>query len=334
MVVIISLLFKMSKVISSGLLSIIILGTLSIIYLNSSVLGRLINSDDSVPAKASTPQDLVISNASTRKVHVGDIDIGYKIFGKGDPILLITGANGVRMDVWDPVLLRELASNHTVIIFDNRGVGNTTSGSKVFSIKQFANDTSGLLDALNIKKPVDVLGWSMGSFIAQELAILHPDKVNKLILYGSSCSGKQSVPPSPKVMTFFAKNVTRITSNGNARFQASAPLLFPRTWIKENPNYLQYLPKSKESASIQTILGQIRAIFSWKDSCDQLSHITKPTLVIDGTSDIITPSANSLLIAEKIPGTWLVQINGAGHGLMYRYPQKFSKILKTFLENG
>jgi pimeloyl-ACP methyl ester carboxylesterase len=97
---------------------------------------------------------------------------------------------------------------------------------------------------------------------------------------------------------------------------------------------LQYLPKSKESASIQTILGQIRAIFSWKDSCDQLSHITKPTLVIDGTSDIITPSANSLLIAEKIPGTWLVQINGAGHGLMYRYPQKFSKILKTFLENG
>jgi pimeloyl-ACP methyl ester carboxylesterase len=220
----------MSKIISSGLLSIIILGMLSIIYLNTSVLGQLINSNDSVPAKANTIQDSVISNVPTRKVHVGDIDIGYKIFGKGDPLLLITGANGVRMDVWDPVLLRELASNHTVIIFDNRGVGNTTSGFKVLSIKH-ANDTSGLLDALNIKKPVDVLGWPMGSFIAQELAILHPDKVNKLILYGSSCSGKQSVPPSPKAVTFFTKNVTRITSNGNARFQASASLLFPKTWI-------------------------------------------------------------------------------------------------------
>jgi len=282
MAVIKSLLFKMSKIISSGLLSIIILGTVSIIYLNNSVLGKLIDSNDSIPAKANTIQHLVISNVPTRKIHVGDIDIGYKIFGKGYPILLITGANGVRMDVWDPVLLRELASNHTVIVFDNRGVGNTTSGIKVFSIKQFANDTRGLLNALNIKKPVDILGWSMGSFIAQELAILHPDKVNKLILYGTGCSGKQSVPPSPKVITFFTKNITRITSNGNARFQASASLLFPKAWIKEHPNYLQYLPNSKESASIRSILGQLRAMSTWTDSCNQLPRITKPTLVIDG----------------------------------------------------
>lgn len=294
-------------------LSLIILGTLSLTY--------LLHGNGILPAKANTIQDSGIYNFPTRKVRVGDIDIGYKIFGDGDPILLITGANGVRMDVWDPVLLRELASSHTVIIFDNRGVGNTTSGSKLFSIKQFVNDTSGLLNALNIKKPVNVLGWSMGAFIAQELAILHPDKVNKLILYGSSCSGKQSVPPGPKVTTFFTKNVTRITSNGNARFEASASLLFPRTWIKENPNYLQYLPKSKESTSIQTILGQIRAMSIWTDSCNQLSRINKPTLVIDGASDIITPSANSLLIAEKIPGAWLIQINGAGHGLMYQYPE-------------
>lgn len=285
-------------------------------------------------AKAIQENSSVISDFPTRKVHVDDIDIGYKMFGKGDPILLITGANGVRMDLWDPVLLRELSSDHTVIIFDNRGVGNTTSGVKTFSIKQFANDTSGLLDALEIKKPVDVLGWSMGSFIAQELAILHPDKVNKLILYGSSCSGKQSVPPSPKVLTFFTKNITRIHSNGNARFLASASLLFPKTWIKKNPNYLQYLPISKESASIQSILRQIQAISTWSDSCNKLSGITQPTLVIDGSNDVITPSANSLTLAEKIPGAWLVRISDAGHGLMYQYPEKFSMIVKTFLKEG
>jgi len=315
----------------------IILCTFSFIYLNATVnyvQSQEINNPNNSLSKFKQNQISVISNVPTRRVHFGDIDIGYKMFGKGNPILLITGANGVRMDVWDPVLLSELASNHTVIIFDNRGVGNTTSGSKVFSIKQFANDTSGLLDALDIKKPVDVLGWSMGSFIAQELAILHPDKVNKLILYASICSGKQSVPPIPKATTFFTKNVTRITSNGNARFEASASLLFPQTWIKENPNYLQYLPKSKESASIQTILGQIRAMSSWTDSCNQLSRITKPTLVIDGTEDVITPSVNSLILAEKIPGAWLVQINGAGHGLMYQYPQRFSTIVQTFLKEG
>jgi pimeloyl-ACP methyl ester carboxylesterase len=319
----------------------IILGAFLIVYPSTTVQGQVINkhnNDNNNSSKTiqSDYSSSVISNIPTRKVHVGDIDIGYKIFGNGNPIILIAGANGVRMDVWDPILLRELSSDHTVIIFDNRGVGNTTAGVKTFSIKQFANDTIGLLDALNIKKPVDVLGWSMGSFIAQEIGILHPNKVNKLILYGSSCTGKQSVPPGPKVTTFFTKNVTRITSNGNARFLASASLLFPKTWIKENPNYLQYLPKSKESASIQTILGQIRAMSIWfyTESCDQLSRITKPTLVIDGTSDIITPSANSLLIAEKIPGAWLVLIGGAGHGLMYQYPQKFSTIVETFLKDG
>lgn len=335
------LLLKISNIISaSSLLSMIILGTISIIYLNTTVIyvrGQVINNhnnDNNYSAKVIQNNTSVIADIPTRKVHVGDIDIGYKIFGKGDPILLITGANGVRMDLWNPVLLSELSYNHTVIIFDNRGVGNTTAGIKVFSIKQFANDTSGLLDALNIKKPVDVLGWSMGSFIAQELAILHADRVNKLILYGSSCSGKQSIPPSPKVITFFTKNITKITSNGNARFQASASLLFPKTWIKENPNYLQYLPKSKEFASTQSILGQIRAMFTWSDSCNQLSRITQPTLVIDGTNDVITPTANSLILAKKIPGAWLVQINGAGHGLMYQYPEKFSTIVKTFLEEG
>ena len=93
------------------------------------------------------------------------------------------------MDAWPPSMLQELSSNHTVIIFNNRGVGNTTSGTKPFSIAQFANDTAGLMSALKIQK-ADVLGFSMGFFIAQELTLLHPEKVNRLILYGASCGGK------------------------------------------------------------------------------------------------------------------------------------------------
>lgn len=99
-----------------------------------------------------------------KKVHVGDIDITYKRFGKGNPLLLISGS-GLVMDAWPPSMLQELSSNHTVIIFDNRGVGNTTSGVKPFSIIQFVNDTAGLMSALKIQK-ADVLGFSMGSFVA------------------------------------------------------------------------------------------------------------------------------------------------------------------------
>jgi len=89
------------------------------------------------------------------------------------------------MGVWPTHFLKVLASNHTVIIFDNRGVGNTTAGKKPFSIGQFTNDTVGLLDALKIQS-TDVLGFSMASFIAQQLTLTHPDRVNRLVLYGAS----------------------------------------------------------------------------------------------------------------------------------------------------
>ena len=141
---------------------------------------------------------LDVQDIPAKKVHVGDINIAYKLFGKGDPFLLISGS-GLVMDAWDPTMLRDLASNHTVIIFDNRGVGNTTAGDKPFSIAQFANDTAGLLDTLKIQK-ADVLGFSMASFIAQELALLHTEKVNRLVLYGASCGGKENIPQSPEVV--------------------------------------------------------------------------------------------------------------------------------------
>jgi pimeloyl-ACP methyl ester carboxylesterase len=97
-------------------------------------------------------------------------------------------------------LLEQLiSSNYSVTIFDNRGTGNTTAGIKQFSISQFAKDTAGLLDALKIQK-ADVLGWSMGSYIAQELTLANPDKVSNLILYASGCGGQNATPTSPKII--------------------------------------------------------------------------------------------------------------------------------------
>jgi pimeloyl-ACP methyl ester carboxylesterase len=140
---------------------------------------------------------LNIQDIQAKKVHVGDIEIAFKTFGRGNHILLISGSGNI-MDVWPTHFLKELASNHTVIIFDNRGVGNTTVGTRPFSIGQFANDTVGLLDALDIQR-IDVLGFSMASFIAQQLALTHPERVNRLILYGASCGGQEVIPQTQEV---------------------------------------------------------------------------------------------------------------------------------------
>lgn len=276
----------------------------------------------------SSPTTLDIVNSKDieiKKIHVGDIDIAYKMFGNGKPVLLINGFSAP-LDFWDPILLANLASNHTVIVFDNRGIGNTTSGIKKFSISQFANDTAGLLDALNVSK-ADVIGWSMGGMIAQELTLMHPEKVDKLVIHASSCGGKQSVLPSQEVIMA----AVTISSNSVERIQKILPLLFPEIWRMQNPNYLEKLPRTTEVIPSETLDLQTEAILNWEGVCDKLNIITQPTLVVVGTDDFFTPSSNSLLIAEKINGSRLVQIPGGGHGVMFQYPETFNSILKTFL---
>ena len=283
-----------------------------------------VSSDMNNSANSLNVQDIPI-----QKINVGDIDIAYKVFGKGDPILLLSGSNAV-MDQWDPTLLRELSSNHTVIIFDHRGVGNTTAGTKPFSMIQFANDTAGLLDALNIQK-ADVLGLSMGSFVAQELALLHPEKLNRLILYAASCGGEQAIPESPDVAQIFSD----VANNRLQDITKFLSVIFPESWIRSHPNSLA-LPMSKEIVPNDTKIQQDKVVkewfaTNWSGVCDQLSNITVPTLVVTGTEDVAVPANNSLIIAQKIPGAWLVQIKEAGHGLMYQYPDQLSTVLETFL---
>jgi pimeloyl-ACP methyl ester carboxylesterase len=270
-----------------------------------------------------------IQDIPVKKVHVGDIDIAYKTFGRGDPVLLISGSGNV-MDVWPTHFLKELASNHTVIIFDNRGVGNTTVGTLPFSIAQFANDTVGLLDALDIQR-TDVLGFSMASFIAQQLTLMHPERVNRLVLYGASCGGHESIPQTQEV----TRIVSELVNNRSQNADAFLSVTFPTEWIKANPN-LETFPKTKEIILFTTLKKQFNAVEdwlsrNWSGVCNQLQNISIPTLIITGAEDVAVPAANSLILVQKIPSAWLVQIKGAGHGLMYQYPEEFSEIVKTFL---
>jgi pimeloyl-ACP methyl ester carboxylesterase len=277
-----------------------------------------------------------------QKVHVGDIEMAYKMFGKGDPILLIQGVGG-SMNSWEPAILKELSSNHTVIIFDNRGVGNTTTGTKQFSIQQFANDSAGLLDALKIQK-ANVLGFSMGSFIAQQFVLTHPEKVDRLVLVASTCGGKDNVPNSPEVLELAKKLLSSVVNNTPIEPQevkAAVALSYGPTWIKLHPDILESIPTNAKDLLLSgmgpdTYIQQEKITQNWKSTnwsgvCSQLPNIAKPTLVITGTEDVTIPAANSLIIAEKIPGAWLVQIKDAGHQITSQYPDEIGKILNTFL---
>jgi pimeloyl-ACP methyl ester carboxylesterase len=235
------------------------------------------------------------------------------------------------MDMWSPLLLEQLtSSNYSVTIFDNRGAGESTAGTKEFSISQLANDTAGLLDALNITK-ADILGWSMGSFIAQELTLANPEIVDKLILYASLCGGNESKPASPEVDQAFSDP----SVSPQEQMRKTIPLLFPTSWFKANPNYTNYLPIPKELVSLDIMGKQANAAVNWLQtgSRNTISNITKPTLVIVGSDDLFTQASNSLILAQRISGSWLVQIGNAGHGLMYQYPDAFNRLILTFLKN-
>ena len=264
--------------------------------------------------------------SGVESVHVGDINISYKILGQGDPIVLIMGY-GSTMDTWDPVFLDNLSSKYKVIIFDNRGMGSTTAPSGNFSISQFANDTAGLMTALGIEK-AHILGWSMGSFVAQELAIRYPEKVDKLILYAGDCGGKEAVMPSPQVL----KDLTNTSGSPEERGMRLFNLLFPDEWLSRQPAFYKWFPLPKETSLPENIQRQAQACATWPGSSDRLGSIKSPALVVTGTQDVIAPPENAFILAQRINASWLVQFEGAGHGLMYQYPNRLAKIVTDFIE--
>jgi pimeloyl-ACP methyl ester carboxylesterase len=272
-----------------------------------------------------------------QKAAVGDIEIAYKAFGNGtNTILLISGGSNT-MNFWDAYLLNELAKNNTVIVFDSRGIGNTTSGDKPFSIKQFANDTAGLIDAIGVTSKVDIIGFSLGSLVAQEVAYMYQDKVNHLILYGSMCGGKDAIPPSAALQNFTnaLQNPDRTNNTSdNETYSVLDDVLFPPKWMLENPDYLIKIPRQGVSINASDATKLLGAFMSWTqtESCDKLSDIQVPTLVIVGTEDSVTSPGNSLNLVDGIPGAWLVQIKDGGHGVMFQYPEVFTNAVKLFLD--
>jgi pimeloyl-ACP methyl ester carboxylesterase len=296
---------------------------------------------------SNTTNSVNIQAIPLEKVRVKDIDIAYKMFGKGYPILLFNGASD-GMNAWDPSFLTGLSSNHTVIVFDSRGIGNTTTDSKPYTIRLLANDTAGLMDALKIHR-ADVFGYSLGGETAQQFTISYPEKVNRLILVATTCGGKDGIPKPPEFKKLQSEIVNKSLNNVSISQEEMKSLVSASLgsgWIRLHPESVDIptnittFQQMKPSLSPDAMKNQAKVGFAWEatnwnGACDELAKLAKPTLVITGTDDNnYMPHANALVITGKIPGAWLVQIKDAGHAVMDQYPDEIGKISNTFLSTS
>ena len=218
------------------------------------------------------------------------------------------------LDWWDPLMAQGLSRNFKTIKFDNRGVGRTEVSDREFTIKLFADDTAGLMDALGISK-AHVLGISMGGMIAQELALNYPERVEKLVLCSTGCGGERAVPASEE--TINALMSAGSASSAEERARGVVPLCFTKEFVEKNPDridsFLQRILRAPTSP--EASLRQIGAIMSFS-TFDRLPGIKAPTLVLHGKRDILIPPENGSILAKAIPGARLVLLEGSAHGLV------------------
>lgn len=262
------------------------------------------------------------------KVKVNDINMYYEIHGEGFPLLLIRGLSS---DVyrWPSGLVKEISQLFKVVLFDNRGAGRTDKPDIEYSIKMMADDTIGLIKALNIER-ANVLGFSMGGAIAQEIAINYPERVKNLLLCGAGCGGTNAVPASDEVLTALTGDREGLTPEESLR--RSLPLLFPKSFINNHPNEIEEFVKRATMAPIppHSYRRQLAAIFEF-GSYSRLKNIKAPTLIISGKEDILVPPQNSEILAENIPEARIILLDNIGHDMFSQEPLLVAKIIINFL---
>lgn len=266
------------------------------------------------------------------KVKVNDIEIYYEIHGEGAPLILIMGFTG-NTKWWNPRVIRTLANHFKTIIFDNRGVGQTDKPRTKYSIKLFADDTVGLLDALGLQEEkTNIFGVSMGGMIAQELVLNYPERVDKLILCATNCGVGHMVPPSQEVVMNMSAPTRALTPK--EVIEQTIPLLYTDKFIRNNPEFIEKSIQRLSQAPIpQHARGrQLGAIMKF-DTWRRLKLIDVPTLIIHGKQDKLVPVGNADILVKRIPGAKKVIFEDAAHGLIQEKADEFTKTVIEFLKN-
>ena len=253
-------------------------------------------------------------------------ELGEKI---GIPIVFFTHLSA-NLDNWDPRIIDGIAKQHWVITFDNTGVG-LSSGQVPGTIKEMAEDAIAFIKALGFKQ-IDILSFSMGGMIAQELLELEPTLIRKVILTGTGPRGGKGI-----------ENVTKISNQDLVRAiftlkDVKTYLFFTRTsnGKKKAKEFLARIKERKQNRdkmiSLKGYLTQLKAINRWgKSTPADLSKIKQPILVVNGEADRMVPTENSYDLVQRLLNSKLVIYKHAGHGAIFQYHQEFAKEVLAFL---
>jgi pimeloyl-ACP methyl ester carboxylesterase len=271
-----------------------------------------------------------------KTIEVGDIKIAYYVRGQGKPLFMINGFLST-MSLWDPALLEELEKNYQLILFDNRGVGlSTDTVENMTTIPQMADDVAGLIKGLGYEK-ANILAWSMGARIGQQLLIRHPELVDKAVLCSANPGGKYQDQTAPSVENKLNDpNVPEMEKiglvfpdNEQGRLAAKDCLARIKAAVEAGtiPNDF--------SVSKETTMRQNRArTVLWSgnnDNFNALKNIKVPVLLADGRFDVIDLPRNSLIIANQIPYSWTAFLNG-GHAFLFQEHKQFADLVHVFLQ--
>jgi pimeloyl-ACP methyl ester carboxylesterase len=267
------------------------------------------------------------------KAQVNGINIFYKVQGKGEPLILIMGLGG---ECGDWVLqLRAFTKHYRVITFDNRGVGKSDKPSEPYTVNTMADDVVGLMAYLKIER-AHLLGVSMGGMIAQEAAIVHPERVRKLILVSTDAGRDEKGRHSPQLLKAMglkedfsdedikSVDIGKIMNSLNAyAFSGGAIKLMavPFCWAR------------MKIFGIAGLKGQFEAAMT-HSTLDRLHLIKAPTLVMIGTDDRIVSPSSAEMLASRIPGARLVKVEGGSHTLVAEKRAKFNREVLGFLAPG
>ena len=280
----------------------------------------------------STHQQLSTKTLSPHYSLIQKGQIEYYQFGHGSPIILIAGY-ATDVTSWNSEFLATLAEQHQVIVFNNRNIGKSLVQSSSYENKDLANDTYQLIQNLKLKKPA-VIGISMGGMIAQELAILHPEKLGQLILINTAIAGKDAIHPSPAV----EKKMMNMPANKLGRYFVAVNLFFP-TSCKLKMAYAlaaqRFIPTNYIEIDPQAIMPQQRQlVMNWihdDAAAKKIKKLDLPVLILNGESDVVIPPDNSVILADTIPNAQLIRWKQGGHAMIYQFPQQIANEVDEFI---
>jgi pimeloyl-ACP methyl ester carboxylesterase len=306
---------------------VVVLALLAVLGACSASTGATATTATTVIATPSTLAASAVSivRAPVLVAHTSDGAVGYRVVGAGPPLVMIMGYSG-SMDAWQPSFVDALGRAHRVVIFDNAGIGHTTALPAPLTIREMADQTAALIEALHLG-PTDVLGWSMGGMIAQAVAVLHPSLVRRLVLCATLPGNGKATAPSAAA----GRSLTHPTGN------AILASLFPKNQRAAEKAYVDgiigyphfYLPGAAvDKLQLATLAPWLRG----KTAPGRLiGTISVPTLVADGLDDVLVPTANDSELHTVIKDSQLRLYPDAGHAFLFQDEQQFVPAVETFL---